>query len=84
MAAGGYFAVSIELGHFALILAFAIASVSALGGLLLWRRGERLAAVLAQASILQFVLVAVAFLAVVQAFVTSDFSLALAANHSIH
>src|SRR5690606_5719116 len=55
---------------------------SALGGLLLWRRGDRLAAVLAQASVLQFVLVAVAFLAVVNAFVTSDFSLALAANNS--
>jgi cytochrome c-type biogenesis protein CcmF len=80
MAPGGHVAVSIELGHFALILAFAISAVSALGGL--WRRGENLAAVLAQASILQFVLVAVAFLAVVQAFVTSDFSLALAANHS--
>src|SRR5690606_18146544 len=73
---------SIELGHFSLILAFAIASVSALGGLLLWRRGATLASVLAQASILQFVLVAVAFLVVVQAFVASDFSLALAVNHS--
>lgn len=82
MAAGGSNAVSIELGHFALILACAIALVSALGGLLRWRSGQRLAQVLAQASILQFVLVAVAFLAVVQAFVTSDFSLKLAAEHS--
>jgi cytochrome c-type biogenesis protein CcmF len=73
---------SIELGHFALILAFAIATVSAIGGLGLWRRGERLATVLSQAAILQFVLVAVAFLALVQAFVASDFSLALAANNS--
>ncbi len=73
---------SIELGHFALVLAFAIALLSALGGLTLWRRGERLAAVLSQAAILQFVLVALAFLAVVHAFVVSDFSLALAANHS--
>ena len=73
---------SIELGHFALILACAIATISALGGLLLWRRGERLARVLAQSSILQFVLVAVAFLAVVQAFVTSDFSLKLAVDNS--
>ncbi|QYO77966.1 heme lyase CcmF/NrfE family subunit [Devosia salina] len=73
---------SIELGHFALILAFAIATLAALGGLTFWRRGDRLAQVLAQASILQFVLVAVAFLAVIQAFVVSDFSLALAANHS--
>ena len=82
MAAGDGGAVSIELGHFALILAFAIATVSALGGLTFWRRGNRLAQVLGQASILQFVLVAVAFLAVIQAFVVSDFSLALAANHS--
>jgi cytochrome c-type biogenesis protein CcmF len=82
MAAGGRRAVSIELGHFALILAFAIATVSALGGLMLWRRGERLASVLAQSALLQFVLVAVAFIALVQAFVTSDFSLALAARNS--
>ncbi|ODT81683.1 MAG: c-type cytochrome biogenesis protein CcmF [Pelagibacterium sp. SCN 64-44] len=73
---------SIELGYFALILAFAIATISALGGLLLWRRGERLALAMGQASILQFVLVALAFLALVQAFVVSDFSLKLAANHS--
>ncbi len=82
MAAGDWNAVSIELGHFALILAFAIATVSALAGLLMWRSGQRLAQVLAQASILQFVLVAVAFLALVQAFVTSDFSLKLAVNNS--
>lgn len=82
MAAGDCDAVSIELGHFALILACAIAAVSALGGLLFWRNGQRLAQVLAQASILQFVLVAVAFLAVVQAFVTSDFSLKLAVDNS--
>jgi len=74
--------VSIELGHFSLILAFAISVVSALGGLLLWRRGDKLAAILSHASVLQFVLVAVAFVALVHAFVVSDFSVALAANHS--
>ncbi|MBN9334213.1 heme lyase CcmF/NrfE family subunit [Devosia sp.] len=73
---------SIELGHFALILACAIALGSAVGGLLFWRSGQRLSQVLAQASVLQFVLVAVAFLAVVQAFVVSDFSLKLAADNS--
>ncbi|MCW5721894.1 MAG: heme lyase CcmF/NrfE family subunit [Devosia sp.] len=73
---------SIELGHFALILAFAIAVVSAVGGLALWRRGPRLAQVLGQAAILQFVLVALAFLALVQAFVVSDFSLKLAVDNS--
>lgn len=73
---------SIELGHFALILACAIAVMSALGGLVFWRNGQRLSQVLAQSAILQFVLVAVAFLALVQAFATSDFSLKLAANNS--
>ncbi|WEJ57560.1 heme lyase CcmF/NrfE family subunit [Devosia sp. FJ2-5-3] len=73
---------SIELGHFALILAFAIAVVSAFGGLVLWRRGQRLANVMSHAAILQFVLVAVAFAALVHAFVVSDFSLLLAVNNS--
>ncbi|MDP2780306.1 heme lyase CcmF/NrfE family subunit, partial [Devosia sp.] len=73
---------SIELGHFALILAFAIATMGAIGGYAFWRSGARIAQVLSQAAILQFVLVAVAFLALVQAFVTSDFSLLLAVNHS--
>lgn len=73
---------STELGHFSLILAFAIALISALGGLVFWRRGGGLSQVLGQAAILQFVLVAVAFVALVQAFVVSDFSVALVANHS--
>lgn len=73
---------TIELGHFSLILACAIALGSALGGLVFWRRGERLAAVLAQSALLQFVLVAIAFATLVQAFAVSDFSLALAANNS--
>ncbi|WP_137151399.1 heme lyase CcmF/NrfE family subunit [Devosia sp. FKR38] len=73
---------SIELGHFALILAFAIATGGALGGYLFWRSGRRIAQVLSQAAILQFVLVAVAFLALIQAFITSDFSLLLAVNNS--
>ncbi|KKB86628.1 cytochrome C biogenesis protein CcmF [Devosia limi DSM 17137] len=73
---------SIELGHFALILAFAIASVSVLGGYAFWRSGERIALFLAQGAVLQFVLVAVAFAALIQAFVVSDFSLALAVNNS--
>ncbi|MDB5621776.1 MAG: heme lyase CcmF/NrfE family subunit [Devosia sp.] len=73
---------AIELGHFALILAFAIATVSAIGGLAFRPAGERLALVLSQGAVLQFVLVAVAFAALIQAFVSSDFSLALAANNS--
>ena len=73
---------SIELGHFALILAFAIAAVSAGGGFVFWRSGPRIALVLSQGAVLQFVLVIAAFAALIQAFVTSDFSLLLAASHS--
>ena len=73
---------SIELGHFALILAFAISAVSAVGGFVFWRSGQRIALVLSQGAVLQFILVAVAFAALIQAFVTSDFSLLLAASHS--
>jgi cytochrome c-type biogenesis protein CcmF len=73
---------SIELGHFSLILAFAIAVVSTIGGFAFWRSGQRIALVLSQAAILQFVLVAVAFAGLIQAFVASDFTLALAVNHS--
>ena len=73
---------SIELGHFALILAFAIAAISAIGGYAFWRSGQRIALVLSQGAVLQFILVAVAFAALIQAFATSDFSLLLAASHS--
>ena len=73
---------AIELGHFALILACAIAAASALFGLWGWRRSDRVALVLRQAALLQFLLVAAAFAALIQAFVSSDFSLALAFEHS--
>jgi cytochrome c-type biogenesis protein CcmF len=83
MAAGGdWQLMSIELGHFALILAFAVATVSTIGGYIFWRRGQRVALVLSQGAVLQFVLVAAAFAALIQAFITSDFSLALAVNNS--
>jgi cytochrome c-type biogenesis protein CcmF len=72
---------SIELGHFALILAFAIAAVSAVLGLVFWKR-EAFAGYLQQAALLQFLLVSAAFAALIQAFVTSDFSLKLAYEHS--
>ncbi len=80
--AAGDSPVSIELGHFALILAFAIATLSTIGGYIFWRSGERIGLVLSQGAVLQFVLVAAAFAALIQAFVTSDFSLALAVNNS--
>ncbi len=73
---------SIELGHFALILAFAIAAVSALAGLWGWQRSDRVTVMLRQGAVLQLILVAAAFGALIQAFVTSDFSLALAYEHS--
>ncbi len=73
---------SIELGHFALILATAIATVSAVLGLAFWRSGDRVTAYLQQGAILQFLLVAASFATLVQAFVTSDFSLKLAVEHS--
>ena len=72
---------SIELGHFAFVLAFAIAAVAAVLGLVFWRR-DRVASYLQQASILQFLLIAAAFASLIQAFVTSDFSLKLAYEHA--
>jgi cytochrome c-type biogenesis protein CcmF len=74
--------VTIELGHFALILAFAIAAMSALVGFGFWRNGGRITLYVRQAAVLQFVLVAAAFAALINAFVSSDFSLALAYEHS--
>lgn len=82
MARGECRAVSIEIGHFALLLAASVATVAAMGGLSLWRGGARLAAVMRRAALLQFILVAVSFVTIVQAFVVSDFSLRLAASHS--
>jgi cytochrome c-type biogenesis protein CcmF len=73
---------AIELGHFALILAFAIATASAFFGLWGWRRSDRVGLVLRQGALLQFILIAAAFAALIQAFVTSDFSLALVWQHS--
>ncbi len=73
---------SIELGHFALILAFAIAAISAILGYAFWRRAELVAGYLQQGAILQLLLVAASFLALIQAFVTSDFSLKLAYEHA--
>jgi cytochrome c-type biogenesis protein CcmF len=73
---------AIELGHFALVLAFAIAAVSALAGFWGWNRSARLALMLRQGAVLQLLLVMAAFGALIQAFVTSDFSLALAWQHA--
>ncbi len=72
---------SIELGHFALVLAFAISSICAIMGLMFWKR-QVVAGYLQQGMILQFLLVTAAFAVLIQAFVTSDFSLKLAADHA--
>jgi len=72
----------IEIGHFALILAFAIAISQAVLGLIYWKSGGRIAAFVKSAAIWQFVLVAVSFAVLIIAFVKSDFSLLLAANNS--
>ena len=56
---------AIELGHFALILAFAIAVVSAVAGLALWNRSERITLVLRQGAVLQFLLIGAAFLNII-------------------
>jgi cytochrome c biogenesis factor len=53
--------VTIELGHFALVLAFAVATVSTIIGFSFWRSGGRAALYVRQAAVLQFVLVAAAF-----------------------
>jgi cytochrome c-type biogenesis protein CcmF len=73
---------SIELGHFALILAAAVAVGQAVIGFVFWRSGGRATAYVRQAAILHFLLIAASFAALVQAFVLSDFSLALARNYS--
>ncbi len=73
---------SIELGHFALILAAAIAVAQSLVGFVFWRIGGRATAFVRQAAVLQFLLIVVSFLALVQAFVLSDFSVALAYEYS--
>src|SRR5690606_2098247 len=57
-------------------------AVSAIVGLLYWRGGGRTTLYLRQSAVLQFLLVAAAFAALIQAFVVSDFSLALAFEHS--
>ncbi len=73
---------TIELGHFALVLAAAIALVTAVLGIAYWRNTPWVHRFVTQAAILQFVLVGIAFATLIQAFVTSDFSLALAFENS--
>ena len=74
-----------ELGHFALILAFAVALFQAVVPLVgAWRRWPGWMAAAEPAAVTQALLVAFAFAALTWAFVTSDFSLRLvwANSHS--
>jgi len=72
----------IELGHFALILAYGIAIAQAGLGLFFWRQGAVVTSLVRQAALLQFILVGLSFAVLIQALVLSDFSLALAFEHS--
>jgi cytochrome c-type biogenesis protein CcmF len=74
-----------ELGHFALILALAVALVQGTLPLVGAARGDaRLMALGSTAALTQALLVVVAFAALTQAYVTSDFSVAnvVANSHS--
>ncbi len=74
---------SIELGHFALVLAFALAVVQVCVSIYAWQRPNQGGYnFVQQASGLQFLLVLLSFAALTTAFVTSDFSLKLAYEHS--
>jgi len=72
-----------EFGHIVLICAFLVATLQ--GGMGLWgahRADSRLIAFTSRAAGLQFALIATAFVLLTHAFITSDFSVELAARHS--
>ncbi len=72
-----------ELGHFALILAAAVALLQMTVPLWAAQRGWPAGMALAgTAALVQFALLVIAFAALTQAFVTSDFSVRLVAAHS--
>ncbi len=73
----------VELGHFALILAFVVAALQTVLPMVgAQRRDQVLMAVAGPAAVVQFWLVAVAFGALTYAFVTDDFSLQLVVSNS--
>ncbi|MEH7826520.1 heme lyase CcmF/NrfE family subunit [Gemmobacter denitrificans] len=73
----------VELGHFALVLALAVALLqSSLPMIGAWKRWNSWMAVAEPAAILQLALIALAFGALTYAFVTSDFSLRLVVLNS--
>ena len=73
----------VELGHFALVLALAVASLQAVLPMIgAWRRWGGWMAVAEPAAITQLMLVALSFGALTYAFVTSDFSLQVVVQNS--
>ncbi len=68
---------SVEVGHFALILAFTVACLQ-VGAVLwsVWTRDESPRSIVAPAALAQFGLLLLAFLVLVRAYVLSDFSVA--------
>jgi len=74
--------VTIELGHFAFVLAFVLAIVQAGAGFAFWRQSELAQRFVSQAAILQFALVGLAFAALLSAFAVDDFSVRLVVEHS--
>ena len=74
---------TVEIGHFALILACCVAFIQMTVPLWGAQRGlSALAAMAAPAAVMQFALILVAFLSLTYAFVTSDFSVSVVANNS--
>jgi cytochrome c-type biogenesis protein CcmF len=72
-----------ELGHFSLVLALLVAAVQATLPLIGAARGNRQWMALARSgAIVQFTLIAIAFAALLHAYVTSDFSVAVVAENS--
>jgi cytochrome c-type biogenesis protein CcmF len=72
-----------EIGHFALILALAVALVQGLGSLTgVIRRDAALSALARPAAVTQSLLVIIAFGCLIQAFVSNDFSVRYVAEHS--
>ena len=73
----------VEFGHFALILALLVAVVQMvlpMAGASL--KDERMMRVAEPAAVTQFILLAIAFVALMHAYVTSDFSVANVAENS--
>lgn len=72
-----------ELGHFSLVLAFVVACVQMIVPMIgAHRRDEGLMGVANMAALAQFGLIAISFMVLIHAFVTSDFSLKLVVDNS--